>query len=188
MIAYHGTSEESGKKIKQEKIYNPSQGKFEWLGTGVYFFIDSIYSASPIEDAKNWAILQAYDKKIKNYRYNRYAVIENCIEGRLKLWDLSSKVGAEIFNSVKKQVLDQLYKVGKRPKGQPIDGYIIDFTKKSINIFDFNAVQSNLSIKLTKEERIKDIRILQPNCTVLSVRDATLIKIKDICEEGDCYE
>lgn len=188
MIAYHGTSKEFGEEIKNGGSYKLSLGEFEWLGCGVYFFVDSIYSKSPIEDARSWARLQAYDKQTKRYTYNRYTVIKNSIEGQVKLWDLSSQIGAEIFISIKEQALAQFYKAGKRLKGPPIDGYVIEFAQKKIRIFNFNVVKNDIFIKLTKEERIWDIRSLQPNCTVLAVRDTALIKIKDICEEGNCDE
>ncbi len=188
MIAYHGTSKDAGDKITHSCSYRPSQGEFEWLGRGVYFFVDSRYSESPVEDARNWAKLQAYNKQTQGYDYSHYVVIKNRIEGRVKLWDLSSETGSRIFITIKKQALAQFDKAGKKLRGRPIDGYVIEFAQKNVTVFAFNVVKNDIPIKLTKKERINDIRSLQPNCTVLAVRDTTLIKIIDICEEGKCYE
>jgi len=190
MIAYHGTSKESGEKIKRENSYKFSCGDNQWLGTGAYFFIDSIYSESPIEDAKCWAQLEAYDKDTKSYTYNEYSVIKNFIEGQLDIWDLSSEDGAEFFLLVKNSLAEKIYtnSVQKKLKKGPSDGIVINYAIEKIKNICYNIVKNNVYIQLTKVERLKRVRYCQPNCTALAVRDTSLVKIKDICEEGTCYE
>lgn len=48
---YHGTSEENAAQIIKSKFI-PSENHDDWLGYGVYFFIDGI--SCPINNAKAW--------------------------------------------------------------------------------------------------------------------------------------
>lgn len=186
MIGYHGTSKESWENIAKNNFYNLSKGDFHWLGDGVYFFIDSIYSECPINDAVNWAKLQAYDKKSKTYRYTDYIVSKNNIADKaLNLWDLSSPEGAEIFRTIKNQLHDKIIKAKKTIKTGHLDGVVINFALNEIAEISFNAVKNNVPIQLTVDERKNRIGFSQPNCTALAVRDASIIKIGEIEKAGD---
>ena len=48
ITGYHGTSKEYGNEIINNKKFNKSTGKEQWLGTGIYFY-------RGYEDALNWA-------------------------------------------------------------------------------------------------------------------------------------
>jgi hypothetical protein len=75
---FHGTSLSSAKKIVSSN-YESSIGDDEWLGNGVYFFVDGI-SSKPDEQAKKWSIVQAWDKHKKTYKYKNYCVINSEIQ------------------------------------------------------------------------------------------------------------
>ncbi len=186
MIVYHGTSNESWKNITKSNSYNLSKGDSHWLGDGVYFFIDSIYSECPIDNAVSWSKLNAYDKKSKTYKYTDYIVSKNNIEDEsLQLWDLSSSEGAEIFFAIKKLLHDKILDAKKVIKTGPLDGVVINFALNEIDEISFNAVKNNLFIQLTVDERKNRIGFSQPNCTALAIRDASIIKIVGIEKKGD---
>ncbi len=48
----------------------------------------------------------------------------------------------------------------------------------------FNAVKNHLFIQLTVNERLNRIGYSQPNCTVLAVRDASVISVGIPIKEG----
>lgn len=51
-IAYHGTNSECVESI--ERIgFRPSSSDTEWLGSGVYFFVEG--SFCPLTNAREWA-------------------------------------------------------------------------------------------------------------------------------------
>lgn len=186
MIVYHGTSKELWESICKNNSYNPSKGDSHWLGDGVYFFIDGIYSECPINNAVNWTKLQAYNKKSKTYRYTDYIVSKNNItDEALNLWDLSSPEGAEIFSTIKNKLHNKIIKAKKKIKHSPSDGVIINFALNEIAGVLFNAVKNDLFIQLSVDERKKRIYYSQPNCTVLVVRDTSIIEIGEIEKRGN---
>ncbi len=186
MIVYHGTSNKSWESIAKSNCYNLSEGDFHWLGDGIYFFIDSIYSECPIDNAVSWSKLNAYDKKSRSYKYTDYIVSRNNISDEaLHLWDLSSSEGAEIFSVIKKQIHDKIIEAKKIIKTGPLDGVIINFALNEIAEISFNAVKNNLFIQLSVDDRKNRIGFSQPNCTALAVRDASIIDIVGIERKGD---
>lgn len=185
LVGYHGTSEECWESITSSLSYRISEGDNHWLGSGVYFFLESIYSASPISDAANWAKLASWDNKTKSNTYQRYVVIENEFNDLIYIWDLSEQEGAELFRHVKEKICEKIQQSQKLIKGSPSDGIVINFALNNITKLPHNAVRNNLYIKLTNEERQNRIRFSQPNCTVLCVRDISLINIKGKKEEGE---
>lgn len=184
MIAYHGTSHESWEIIDKTKSYNISKGDHHWLGDGVYFFLESIYSRDPSKDATRWAKLNAYDKRTNGYSYSNYVVIKNSICDSCQVWDLSTEEGAEIFTTIREMIADKLMEAKKSIRSSPLDGVIINYALNEIPHISFDAVKNNLSIKLSIDERKRDIRILQPNCTALAVRNKSVISILGVQEEG----
>ena len=183
MTAYHGTSHEIGGIIVKSKSYKMSKGDQHWLGDGVYFFLESIFSRDPSKDAAQWAKLSAYDKQSRSYRYNNYVVIKNSINS-CRIWDLSTEDGAEIFLTIKEKITDKIMAAKKSIKYGPLDGVIINYALNEIPAILFDAVKNNLFIKLSAEERINRIGLSQPNCTVLAVRNESVINVIGVQEEG----
>ncbi len=165
-------------------LFESLSGDHHWLGDGVYFFIESIYSKCSINDAECWAKLNAYDKVTRNYKYIDYVVIENEIKGGLNIWDLASPDGAEIFMAVKEKIIDKIKEAKKTIKKGPLDGVVINFAIAEIPDISFNAVKNHLFIQLTVNERLNRIGYSQPNCTVLAVRDASVISVGIPIKEG----
>ena len=47
ITGYHGTTEKAAESILQDKRFYKSSGDMEWLGTGIYFYVN-------FADAYNW--------------------------------------------------------------------------------------------------------------------------------------
>src|SRR6056297_2107385 len=93
---YHGTSYESSEKILQSN-YELSLGDNEWLGSGVYFFLDG-FSSVPKEQAKKWAIAQAWDNNERKYDYTWDGVLKSVIAvSDENLLDLTIEEGVEVL-------------------------------------------------------------------------------------------
>ncbi len=69
---FHGTNKVAANAILA-KGYKPSEGDEQWIGDGVYLFVDGIGDGQ--KNAKDWAIYKAWDNKTKHNIYPFYAVI-----------------------------------------------------------------------------------------------------------------
>ncbi len=162
---FHGTSEKSAKSIIQNN-FKPSKGHTEWLGDGVYFFVEGL-SKKPIDKSRAWAVLQSWDKKTKQNRYDRYSIIESdlLIEEKFLL-DLTCPDGVEIFEYIKEKFKNKIKKSSR--KLVYLDGLIINLAVKH-KLLPIDAVKGNFYIKLTKEERKNNINFRTPNSTICNV-------------------
>lgn len=93
-IGYHGTNADHVESIVKNGFYT-SDNADEWLGHGIYFFTEGI--SDPIENAKEWAINQAWDKVAKRYLYQKYAVLKVEVSGE-RVLDLTTTEGLQTFN------------------------------------------------------------------------------------------
>jgi hypothetical protein len=162
--AFHGTSLQSAKEI-QESSYNESNKDNEWLGRGIYFFVDGI--SDPLTNASDWAIAEAKKKK-----YEEFAVLKSNVElEENRLIDLTSQEGLKNFNTVKAKLIDRIFNgfssadLRKMRSGEhncAMFNYIASTLKT-------HAVKHNLYIK-NKNERNLGLNLNVPNTTVLCVR------------------
>lgn len=161
---FHGTSFENAKEIILED-FNPSIGNKEWLGNGVYFFIDGI-SNKPSNQAKKWAIAQSWDKIKKAYTYKRYSVLKCQIEvNEDNFLDLTTNDGIEILDYIIESHTAKMREIGK--KINYIDGFVINFAREE-GILPVEVAKGNFYIKFTKE-RINRLNRRTPNSTICSV-------------------
>jgi uncharacterized lipoprotein YehR (DUF1307 family) len=182
---YHGTSISSAKEIIKSN-YDLSIGDKEWLGNGVYFFIEGINS-KPDEQAKNWAIAQSWDNTKLEYKYKEYCVIKSIIKVKDDdLLDLTKEEGVEVLNYLLKCFEKKIEKLNK--KFNYIDGLLINLAR-SEGILPIDVVKGNFYIKFA-QERIKGINLRTPNCTICTVFrpnknivDSTIITTGDIKDE-----
>ena len=164
IIGYHGTSIDSAIKIIKSN-YKQFCGDKEWLGDGVYFFINGI-SSKPDEQAIEWAIAEAWDNEKKEYVYKRYCVIKTEIKVKEEnLLDLTKEEGVEILN----YLIDSYENVIKRGKRtiKYAEGLIINLARRE-GILPIDVVKGNFYIKFTKE-RIKNINLRTHNCSICAV-------------------
>jgi uncharacterized protein MJ0359 len=161
---YHGTNSNNCRNILNSN-YRISKGDKEWLGDGVYFFIEGISSESPKELAKKWVIAESSKRKHKDY-----AVIESEIKvNEEKLLDLTTKEGLEVFIYYYELFLEEIKK--EIDKGKPglkfYDGFLINLMRKK-DVLPIEVVKGNFYIKF-EEERKNEINFRTSNCTICAV-------------------
>lgn len=99
---FHGTSFENAKNIVIQN-FELSIGDGEWIGDGVYFFLNGL-SSDPKEQAKKWAIAQAWDNETRDYKYKNISVIRCDIEvDSENFLDLTTSDGIELFDYIIEQ-------------------------------------------------------------------------------------
>ena len=181
-IGYHGTSVNSAQLIIKSN-YEKSIGDKEWLGDGVYFFIDGL-SSKPNEQAKEWAISQSWDNMRGDYTYKEYCVIKSEIKVfEDNFLDLTKEDGIEILSYLYETFEEKISKLNKSLKF--IDGLLINLARNE-GILPIDVVKGNFYIKFAKE-RIKRINLRTPNCTISTVfepnkniRESTIVNTGDI--------
>ncbi|WP_103867241.1 hypothetical protein [Aquimarina sp. I32.4] len=161
---FHGTSLENAKSIILND-FKLSRGHKEWLGDGVYFFIDGI-SNNPSSQAEKWSIAHSWNKIEKKYSYKRYSVIKCNIEvDNNNFLDLTTSDGVEVLDYIIEHHTSKMKEIGK--KIDYIDGFVINFARKE-DIISIDIAKGNFYIKFTKE-RINQINRRTPNCTICSI-------------------
>lgn len=174
---FHGTSENSANSILLNG-FKPSKSDVEWLGDGVYFFVDGLCK-TPKDKSREWALAQSWDNKAKANIYNKYSIIESDIDLNEKcLLDLTSPDGIEIFEYLKERFKNSIKKSSR--KFVYLDGLMINLAIKK-DIFPLDIVKGNFYIKFTKE-RIEQINFRTPNCTIFNVINLKKILSSKIVE------
>lgn len=177
-IGFHGTELDTAYTIK-EKAFKVRKCREHWLGDGVYFFIDGI-SASASNDAENWAIAEAWDKKNQKYSYMKYAILKAKISiDDDKLLDLTKLEGLKFFNTARKILFRKIKLQNKRLKtGDYRDHDVLDFILTRIEI---QNIMAHFYIK-SKDERVARLLSRIPNTTVLCNCSPELCIEKDSIE------
>ncbi|NLP59471.1 hypothetical protein [Lutibacter sp. B1] len=173
---FHGTSYQKAKEIITTD-YKLSYGDDEWLGDGVYFFIEGL-SKKPIEQAQKWAIAQSWDNLNKKLTYSSLSIIKSEIEVEEENFlDLTIDEGLEILDYIIEKHSDKISKLKKR--FNHIDGLVINFARNE-NILPIEVSKGNFYIKFTKE-RMSNFDRRTSNCTICSVYlPAKNIKSKEL--------
>lgn len=178
---HHGTSLASAKLIQGDD-YRLSKGDEEWLGDGVYFFVEGVNSNTS-NLAKEWAVAQSWDNKSKTHKYQQFAVLKSVIEVKEEnLLDLTIKEGIEVLEYLVDKYLDKIKTIGKRLSFH--DGMLLNLARKE-GILPIEVVKGNFFIKFTKE-RIERINLRTNNCTICAVCNPKKnITSKEIVKIGD---
>jgi hypothetical protein len=165
-IGYHGTDYDNVESILKNR-FRISDKADEWLGHGIYFFTEGI--SDPIENAKEWAINQAWDKVAKRYSYQKYAVLKAEVSGE-RVLDLTTTEGLRVYNEMRNLFIREWVEVSKRNLSQKhavleaeVSGKrVLGLTMKE-GLLDYNE-KRNLFIREYESlfDRGRDIR--QDNC------------------------
>lgn len=166
LIGYHGTSAENESSIVSGN-FNVSANDDEWLGTGAYFFVHGI--SDPEDDARRWAVVQAYDNKKKQNKYDKYVVLKAEISVDSAL-ELDTNEGLNAFNSYRDGIIELM-----RRNRLKLNKSLLQNDCLICNLLmdksGFDAIIRKEFIKF--DSYIRKIRYQSriPNCRIMSVRN-----------------
>lgn len=161
---HHGTSIESATNILASN-YELSKGDDEWLGDGVYFFVNGI-SSKTVELAEKWAVAQSWDNEKKILKYKEYCVIQSSIQvDESEFLDLTIEDGVEILQYLVDRYKEKIDSIGKKMKF--LDGLLLNLARGE-GFLPLGVVKGNFYIKFAKE-RIERINLRTNNCTICTV-------------------
>lgn len=177
---FHGTSKDSAAQILASSFKSSNKAD-EWLGFGIYFFVEGI--SDPAKNAQDWAKAQAFDKKTGGSKYQQYGILKSKIKlNPDRVIDLTDNEGLKFFNEIKEDIFDQIFgsfHLGVKPSEH--NCRLFNFI---VNYLSSEAVKHNLYIKSIRERKIR-LRLNVPNTTVLCVCKENA-EIESVLEsEGD---
>ncbi|MDI6634814.1 MULTISPECIES: hypothetical protein [Pantoea] len=174
-VCYHGTTKDAALSIISDG-FRLSSSNEDWLGNGVYFFINGI--SNPLEKAKEWARNSNVDDEL--------CVIKAKVKlDESQLLDLRSTDGLKEYNEQKDHIIKEHYfdllvrrdlKIKKR-KDIRLDDCII--MRMLMNRMNYRCVIHNVYIK-DKLQRELALESSYPNSTVLCVNELSLIESCDV--------
>ncbi len=180
-IGYHGTNYENVESIIKHG-FRVSDNADEWLGHGIYFFTEGI--SDPIENAKEWAINQAWDNKNKRYLYRKYAVLKAEVSGE-RVLDLTTENGLRSYNEMRNLLIHKyrsLFHIDRK-----ISEDNCKMSNLIVNAMNLDILINRLYIKNSIQRKLH-LASKVPNTTVMVV-----IKPESICsikveKEGEIYD
>jgi len=171
-IGYHGTSEECANSI-METGFITSKNHDDWIGHGVYFFINGI--SCPKSNAEEWAKNEAWDKK--GYKYKIYSVIQAEINVQRHL-DLTTTDGLVVFNKVREHLIKKLER-NFFVRDRDVKGDDNEICNQAISHLKLDVLICHLYIK-NCTQRKKNIVSRIPNTTVMLVVKPELCDVSSI--------
>lgn len=177
IIGYHGTNKDNIESIRKAN-FKISAGDEEWLGHGVYFFVDGI--ACPIESSKGWAIAQSWNNTNKSNNYPEYCVLSAKITSE-HILDLRVQEDLIKYNSYRDHVVNKCGDYFRKNSYKKHDNLINNMIAGQLGL---EVIISNLFIKF-RAFRIAQLISRMPNVSVLCAKNADCINaetIKIICE------
>lgn len=171
VVGYHGTNSNLVESIVADS-FRKSENDDEWLGHGVYFFVEGI--SCPITNAGEWAKNQAFSRK--GNRYDRYTVLE-AVARCNRLLDATTVEGLQAFEEVRQKILEKHDE--HFVKGRVIQNDNCVMWNLVARLMGLDAVIHNLYIK-NRMQRIKQVQSNVPNTTVLCVKNPDSIDSETI--------
>ncbi|MGE7958549.1 hypothetical protein ACQKQA_18515 [Pseudomonas sp. NPDC089530] len=154
-----------------ESGYEVNTSDEDWLGSGVYFFVDGF--ACPKSNAKEWALF-------KYHGCNPCVVASEVLVSPEKVLDLRDASGLYIYNEARARILSENYESllkrrdlsKKKRRDIRLDDAIV--TRKVVSLLNVSVLFHNLYIK-NKIHRGLELESSYPNSTVCCVADPNLI-------------
>ncbi|EII2984489.1 hypothetical protein V8050_002925 [Vibrio parahaemolyticus] len=173
---FHGSDFDNVKSILAEN-FRESENNDEWLGYGVYFFVEGI--SEPKENAIEWARNQSYaNGKLK---YDKYAVFKAKVVCD-RVLDTTNTQGLAAFNTLRNALIKKHDDCFQKNRDFRSDDRVMwNLVAQTMKL---DAVVHNLYIK-DRVQRIKKIGSNVPNTTVLCVKVPTSIvreTIEVVCD------
>lgn len=167
---FHGTRSDLVDSILATGL-RPSRDHDEWLGRGSYYFLEGLEDAW--SSARDWARVQAWDKRARRYREADFSVIEFEIAVDTdRILDLRTPDHARRFHQVRDAWETRHYRRRRpglwRPTEDRYDTVILNHLKQEE---DLAAIIAQFFIQLTVKERHWQRNSRIPNVTVLCLSD-----------------
>lgn len=167
-VGYHGTDASKVSSIQQFN-FNKSTEDDDWLGHGVYFFVEGI--SCPVENASEWAVNQAFKKK-----YAEYAVLQADIVG-IRLLDTTTLDGLKAFNTIRNALIRKHNSYFHPARNIYEDDRLMwNMVAKALKL---DIIIHNLYIKDNIQRR-KRIASNVPNTTVICVKEPSSVVLGSI--------
>ncbi|MCD2348487.1 hypothetical protein [Clostridium guangxiense] len=169
-IGYHGTDYNGEKCIIRSRHFNLSNRDDEWLGSGIYFFIDENQNEA-VSNALKWAI------NFKGFKF--YTVLQcNISIEKNRLIDFNNdETWRSLFHDYRKEVIKDIKSRGIK----------IQTSKHKFDCKIINEICEKFNILAVKQQRYisklenSDLPMSEvPNCTILCVRDNCLLDEQSI--------
>lgn len=169
IVAYHGTTQAAAESIL-ETSFKINRSDEDWLGSGVYFFIEGI--SDPIENAFEWA---------NNNHNGAPAIIRiEAIIDEGEILDLTTSTGINSYNQhrelIIKSNINYLQKRRnlsiKKRRDIRLDDCII--TNLMQDRLRYKAITHNVYIKNSNQRELI-LESSYPNSTVLCINDLSTI-------------
>lgn len=171
IYGYHGTTKENALSILRTRYFISSCSERDWLGKGVYFFINQ-HKDKAIEQSKKWALLR---------KYTFYAVLEAKIDAvEEKIMDLNDEEWFSYFQEFRNIIMEKVIKKGLHVFENPreFDCYVID---RLCDKIDISVVIKNVFINFSPYYgNIKIPHSYIPNCRIMCVKDKNVIDKQSI--------
>lgn len=177
-IGYHGTNADHVESIVKNGFYT-SDNADEWLGHGIYFFTEGI--SDPIENAKEWAINQAWDKVAKRYLYQKYAVLKVEVSGE-RVLDLTTTEGLQVYNEMRNLFIHKYESLFHRDRDIRQDN--CKMSNLIIKRLKLDILINHLYIK-NKSQRRLNLVSNTPNTTVMVVTKPQNILSIEVVSRGE---
>lgn len=167
---FHGTTLDRGKSIAKNG-FAISKGEEDWLGSGVYFFLDGVTSG--LKCAQGWAQ--------NTHNKQSYCVLKATIEiPSALIFDLTSLKGLSEYNCMRDAVIDENYQLLaarrdltiKKRKDIRLDDKLI--TSKVMEKLNKKLLIHNVYIKNMKQRKLI-LESSYPNSTAVCLSDLSLI-------------
>ncbi len=164
-VGFHGTSVLNASSIMSTQFRVSSQER-DWLGTGVYFFVDALGLLPPVEKAEQWANFRA---RSASPRYSALSVLEVSIETGFYL-DLDDEQHIAALNVIKTEYMEVMKREGRTPTGNRLKDKCA-FCNFVMHEHGVDALVRREYIKTTDFEDMYGLEGGVPNCRVLCVKD-----------------
>lgn len=172
-IGYHGTSEASANSILSSN-FKPSENPDDWLGYGIYFFIEGINV--PIDNAIEWAKTKAWNGRDQPLKYSKYNILSVLVSGKHVL-NTSNMDDLNAFNKLREKL--QVAEKRSFPRDRNLNEDDRVMWNLVADFLNLEIIIHNLYIK-TESQRKLNIVSKVPNTTVMCVKNTNNIHFETI--------
>jgi hypothetical protein len=179
--AYHGTNTANKNSILAQGHISPSCREDEWVGSGIYFFVDEKTDAAAIENARKYALY------VHHFHQNDIAVVmADAVIPHDSFLNLDTDQSQEVFQAYRDLIIKAYIKKIREGNAsrEPffVDGKKLDCAaiNKMCEYCNIKAVKNRAYINFVRNKyRNRDGETLGasriPNCTILCVRDDSVL-------------